>query len=69
MHRRFCAECGTPVFGGAETSPQLVSVRVGTLDDPNAFAPSANIWTKSAPTWACFDPDLPIVDGQPRPDA
>jgi hypothetical protein len=68
MHRRFCAECGTPVFGGAETSPHLISVRVGTLDDPSAFAPSSNIWTKSAPTWACFDPSLPIVEGQPRPD-
>ena len=64
-----CAKCGTPLFGGAENSPHLIFVRVGTLDYPSAFGPSANIWTKSAPTWACLDPSLPIVEGQPRPDS
>ena len=34
MHRRFCAECGTPVFSEAEPRPHQIIVRVGTLDDP-----------------------------------
>jgi hypothetical protein len=65
MHRRFCSQCGTPIFSEAEQRPHLIFVRVGTLDDPNLAAPSATIWTKSAPKWACFDPDLPKVEGQP----
>lgn len=67
MHRRFCTRCGTPVFSEAEQRPDQIFVRVGTLDDPNLAAPSATIWTKSAPVWACFDPDLPTIEGQPPP--
>jgi hypothetical protein len=26
-----------------------------------------NIWTKSAPAWACFDENLPLIEGQAPP--
>ena len=65
MHRRFCAECGTPVFSEAEPRPHQIIVRVGTLDDPDVGKPAGIIWTRSAPAWACFDPDLPRAKGQP----
>jgi hypothetical protein len=65
MHRRFCAKCGTPVFSEAEPRPHDIIVRVGTLDDPNLARPEGTIWTRSAPTWACFDPYLPQTEGQP----
>jgi len=29
----------------------------------------ATIWTRQAPSWACFDPDLPEIEGQPPPVA
>lgn len=64
MHRRFCAQCGTPVFSEAEPRPNQIIVRVGTLDEPELARPAAIIWTKSAPDWACFDPDLPQGEGQ-----
>ena len=64
MHRRFCTECGTPLFSEAEQRPHQIIVRVGTLDDPNLAKPAAVIWTKSAPEWACFDPSLPQAEGQ-----
>jgi len=67
MHRRFCARCGTHIFSEAEPRPHLTFVRVGTLDNPNLAEPTASIWTKSAPAWACFDPDLPMIEGQPPP--
>jgi hypothetical protein len=67
MHRRFCAQCGTPVFSAADERPDVILVRAGTLDDPNLAKPAATIWTKSAPAWACFDPNLPQVEGQPPP--
>jgi hypothetical protein len=45
-------------------------VRAGALDDPGFAKPAAVIWTKSAPTWACFDPSLQQVEGQaPAPKA
>jgi hypothetical protein len=64
MHRRFCAVCGTPVFSEAEPRPHQIIVRVGTLDDPSLANPAGIIWTKSAPVWASFDPNLPRADGQ-----
>jgi hypothetical protein len=67
MHRRFCARCGTDVFSEAEERPTLIFVRAGSLDDPNLAAPTATIWPQSAPNWACFDPDLPRIEGQPPP--
>jgi hypothetical protein len=67
MHRRFCSECGTQLFSEAEPRPHLIIVRVGTLDDTEIAKPSSIIWAGSAPSWACFDPDLPRVDGQPAP--
>ncbi len=65
MHRRFCARCGTDVFSEAEERPTVIFVRAGSLDDPNLAAPTATIWPQSAPNWACFDPDLPRIEGQP----
>jgi hypothetical protein len=67
MHRRFCAQCGTPLFSEAEPRPHQIIVRAGALDDPNLARPGGTIWTKSAPAWACFDPSLPRTEGQPPP--
>jgi len=67
MHRRFCSHCGTPVFSEAEPRPHLIIARAGTLDDPEIAKPEMIIWTTSAPSWACFDPALPLVEGQNPP--
>jgi hypothetical protein len=67
MHRRFCPRCGTGLFSEAEARPHLIFVRAGTLDDPELARPQMTIWTKQAPGWACFNADLPRLDGQPPP--
>ncbi len=69
MHRSFCPACGTPVLSAAASRPHLVFVRAGTLDDPDVARPQVAIWTASAPRWACIDPKLPQVPGQPPPAA
>lgn len=67
MHRGFCLACGTPVTSSAESRPHVLIVRAGALDEPDRFAPQMNIWTGSAPEWACLDPALPALTGQPPP--
>ncbi|MET0269305.1 MAG: GFA family protein [Sphingomonas sp.] len=67
MHRFFCPTCGTHLYGTAESRPHIVVVRVGALDDPATAPPASTIWTAEAPGWACFDPALPSLDGQPAP--
>lgn len=69
MKRGFCPTCGTPIFTGGETRPDLIMIRAGALDDPNLCPPQSTIWTSAAPEWACFDPDLPQVERQPPPIA
>jgi hypothetical protein len=69
MHRRFCGVCGTPMFSEAESRPHLIFIRAGTLDDRERAQPAATIWTAAAPTWACFDPELPEIPAQPPPVA
>jgi hypothetical protein len=67
MHRRFCPKCGTHLFSAAESRPQLVFVRAGTLDDPQIAKPAMTIWVASAPGWACIDSNIPSVQKQPPP--
>jgi hypothetical protein len=64
MHRRFCPVCGTHLFSEAEVRPQLIFVCSGTLDDREILKPAVTIWTSQAPSWACFDEDLPRLEGQ-----
>lgn len=56
--RRFCTHCGTQLFSDSSGRPGLTVVRIGTLDEPSRIQPTANIWTASAPAWACLDESL-----------
>lgn len=65
VRRRFCARCGSHLFADSTGRVGLTVVRLGTLDDPSSVRPVANIWANSAPTWACLDPALSRMEGQP----
>jgi len=67
LHRSFCPVCGTPLFSQAETRRHLIFIRVGAMDQRDDLAPQVTIWAGAAPIWACFDPNLPRVAGQPPP--
>lgn len=63
--RRFCPKCGSHLFANSSARPQFTVVRAGTLDDPSSIKPSMNIWSQSAPVWACLDPDIERIEQQP----
>ncbi len=65
--RRFCPACGSHLLADSTGRPGLTVVRVGTLDDASSVRPTANIWSASAPDWACLDGSLDRVEGQPMP--
>ena len=67
VRRRFCGRCGSHLFADSTGRVGLTVVRLGTLDDPSSISPSANIWSSSAPSWACLNPALPSVEKQPTP--
>lgn len=66
VRRRFCPHCGCHLFADSPTYPGIVVVRIGNLDDPSSIKPVANIWSSSAPTWACLDPSVERVERQVR---
>ena len=60
VERGFCPKCGAQMYSRTvEPKGQPMRVRAGTLDDPELIAPTALIWTDSAPTWATLDSKLP----------
>ena len=67
IDRKFCATCGTQMFGETAARPDFIVVRAGSLDDPSIFKPVANIWTSSAPNWACMSDTVPKFERQPPP--
>jgi hypothetical protein len=67
IRQRFCPTCGSPMFANSFARPQVTAVRVGSLDDPSSVRPTMNIWSRSAPDWACLDPKLESVEQQPPP--
>ena len=53
VERGFCKVCGAQIYSRTVTPTGLpMRVRAGTLDDPELCAPTAAIWTESAPSWA-----------------
>jgi hypothetical protein len=44
-------DCGVHVFSGPDGDPDLVAIKVGSLDDGSDFTVQADIWMKSTPPW------------------
>jgi hypothetical protein len=65
VKRGFCPTCGSCLFSASVGTDHPMRVRAGVLDDPELIAPQANIWTKSAPSWANLNTSLPSFEGPP----
>ena len=57
--RFFCAECGSPIFSQSTRAPDVVYVRVGTVDDDSGLRPDVHIHVASKAPWYEIADDLP----------
>lgn len=64
--RNFCGECGSMLFGTPESAPGLVTIYAGSLDDPEAFAPTDALFTRHRPAWARLA--VPLVEHEGMPE-
>jgi hypothetical protein len=64
--RRFCPDCGTPLFTSSEANPQFTSIRFPSLDDAAGFKPMLDIYTANAQHWVCLDPTIPQFPQSPQ---
>lgn len=65
LNRYFCGDCGSPIYSQRPAAPEMVVLRAGTLDDDGDMKITANIWTRSARSWAHIDPASKQFPGQP----
>ena len=71
--RAFCGDCGTPMTwegDGGEIGP-MVELLIGTMDDPDAFAPECHIHDQERLSWFETHDSLPRYrvwhDGDDQP--
>ncbi len=61
--RSFCARCGTSLAYETERYPDDVDLHLGTLDEPNRFAPTFHVHDAERISWFHIDDDLPRYAG------
>lgn len=54
LRRGFCTRCGTTLFS-ERVSANSIGLTMGSLDEPNAFAPTEHIWTSNMQAWLKLD--------------
>ena len=69
--RLFCGDCGSPLFGRNSGMPGVMTVTLGTLDDPAGLEPQVAVFARSRHGWDVMDPALPSFPTQPawKPEA
>jgi len=61
----FCPGCGSRLFHTSSRSPDVATLKAGTLDDASAIEPAAHLWTSRKQPWVRLDPDTPSYPEQP----
>ena len=59
VERGFCARCGTSLTYRRANRPGLFDVTTASLDDPEAFPPTKEIWVEERLSWEAGNPSLP----------
>ncbi|HEY8520749.1 MAG TPA: GFA family protein [Gammaproteobacteria bacterium] len=63
--RVFCGTCGSPIYAYLERSPDVLRLRLGTLDTPFAGRPKAHIFVADKAPWDVIADDAPQYPGWP----
>jgi hypothetical protein len=65
MSRGFCASCGAPIATKIAAMPDVMAIKVASLDEPGRFKPTMNLYMSSAQPWAPVAPGLQNFDKMP----
>jgi hypothetical protein len=65
VKRGFCGDFGSPLFVTEDVAPDIITINVGSLDDPSWYTPTCDWWTKSAQPWDHMNPSIEKLDAQP----
>jgi hypothetical protein len=65
VHREFCGNCGSPILSRRDAIPDVVRLRMGTLDTVLTKGPGAHIYVGSKAEWFEICDDLPQFEARP----
>jgi hypothetical protein len=57
--RVFCSRCGSPMYAYLTKSPDVIRVRLGSLDTPLHDRPRAHTWVSDKATWEPIEDSVP----------
>ena len=66
--RTFCSNCGSPIFAYQTTSPEVIRIRLGTLDTPFSKRAKAHTFVSDKASWDTIEGGLPQFDKWPPRD-
>jgi len=64
VERYFCANCGSPIYSALASSPDMIFLKTGTLDDTSGFTPQFHAWCDSKQAWVTLDEGVPTMATQ-----
>jgi hypothetical protein len=59
VHRVFCSGCGAQLYSRRDATPDMLRLRLGTLDTPVEATPSQHIFTAHKAEWYDIPGDAP----------
>ena len=62
--RAFCSVCGSPIYSRLASKPEVLRIRLGTLDTPVHEGPSVHIFANSKAAWETICDGLPQYEGR-----
>lgn len=60
--RVFCSQCGSPIYAYLSATPQVVRIRLGSLDTPFDKRAKAHTFVADKADWEIIGDDLPQFD-------
>jgi hypothetical protein len=51
VYRRFCGQCGSPIFSAMVEPAGILAVKAGTLDDKSGVKPTVEVWCDHKQPW------------------
>jgi hypothetical protein len=64
--RTFCGQCGTSLTYQLDTEPDTIDVTTASLDFPDDFAPTREIWVAHKLAWEQLNDHFPQYPGSSR---
>lgn len=61
----FCPTCGSPVYATSSGFPDMMTVRAGSLENPEIFKPQMAVYAIRRRPWDHMDPKVPSFDRMP----